>query len=91
MSVTGKVFPLLSTSPLRALMGKKELERMFDLSYQTLEIWIEKGILPQPVNRRPVFREVFAPNAPFKWDVDEVIEAYERMKNPNKEEEVITC
>ncbi len=72
---------------IRALMGKKELEEMFDLSFMSLRTWIDRGYLPQPVNRRPVFRDVFAPNAPLKWDVDEVKAAYEKMKaGENKED-----
>jgi len=72
-------------APIRALMGKKQLETMFDLSFASLQSWIDKGLLPQPVNRRPIFRDVFAPNAPLKWDVDEVTAAYERMKAGEEE------
>lgn len=64
----------------RGLMGKKELEAMFDLSFASLRVWIEKGLLPEPVNRRPLFKEVFAVNAPLKWDVEEVMKAFERMR-----------
>ena len=64
----------------RGLMGKKELEAMFDLSFASLRVWIEKGLLPEPVNRRPVFKEVFAVNAPLKWDIEEVMDAFERMR-----------
>ncbi len=64
----------------QGLMGKKELEAMFDFSFLTLNGWIKKGFLPEPVNKRPLFREILAPNAPLKWDREEVMRAFERMK-----------
>ena len=70
---------LADNVPRRGMIGKKHLEAIFGLSYQTLSTKFA-AFLPGPINDEPRFKNVLGVTSPKLWEAEKVWAAYRKIR-----------
>lgn len=65
--------------PRKGMIGKKHLEALFGLSYQTISVKFAP-FLPSPINEEPRYKDIMGPTSPKLWEAEKVWDAYRKIR-----------
>ncbi|NCB43833.1 MAG: hypothetical protein EOM59_14635 [Clostridia bacterium] len=66
--------------PRIGFLRRREMEALFNRKMQTIKKWADAGLIPQPVNRDPRYKDILGNTTDSFWDAQSVWAAFERMR-----------